>query len=167
MSYRAYRKLKKSLKMVSNEDEIVSFTEFNELLSSSPHLAEEIRLKAKLRILQLRLREAKIPLEKYRVKREMAKVKMLILREKLRDKARGDYIAQEGGWGFRDVVADFTDGCKYGCKAVVKGCKAVVKAVLPPSFLYLGRRSFTSKGITAWVRERAKKSLRRKKTSIY
>ena len=163
MSYRAYRKLKKSLKMVSNEDEIVSFTEFNELLSSSPHLAEEIRLKAKLRILQLRLREAKIPLEKYRVKREMAKVKMLILREKLRDKARGDYIAQEGGWGFRDVVANFTDGCKYGCKAVVKGCKAV----LPPSFLYLGRRSFTSKGITAWVRERAKKSLSRKKMPIY
>ena len=159
MSYRAYRKLKKSLKMVSNEDEIVSFTEFNELLSSSPRLAEEIRLKAKLRILQLRLHEAKMLSEKARIKREMAKVKMLILREKLRDKARGDYVAQEGGWGFRDVVADFTDGCK----AIVKGCKAI----LPPSFLYLGRRSFASKGITVWVRERANKSLRRKRAPIY
>jgi len=166
MSYRAYRKLKKSLKMVSNEDEIVSFTEFNELLSSSPRLAEEIRLKAKLRILQLRLHEAKMLSEKARIKREMAKVKMLILREKLRDKARGDYVAQEGGWGFRDVVADFTDGCKAivkGCKAIVKGCKAI----LPPSFLYLGRRSFASKGITVWVRERANKSLRRKRAPIY
>jgi len=180
--YRAYRSLKRTIKTTTDFDVLKRIIEFSEplMMSVSPNARKMLALEAKMRIMQLKLSEAERISERYRLTREMFKLRELIRREKLHDKARWDFMIQATKYRMQDARYFITDTMKdvaSVAKVVVRVVVRVVTSVftsiakgrrwisesLPPSFMYLGTWALTSRELIEWSKKRLRRSVKKPK----
>jgi len=159
--YNAYKRLKIFMRKITDEDALENLIKSSKttLGLSSPRLGRIFELEAEIRLLQLRYLKAKSFSERYRIHREITRLRSLIYRERLHGKAKWNYMAQATKYRLLDA--------KYFIKGVESAVESAVNSVsrfrgwfidrLPPSFKYLGSWALTSREIVAWSRKRAKK----------
>jgi hypothetical protein len=152
------------MRKITDEDALENLIESSKttLSLSSPRLGRIFELEAEIRLLQLRYLKAESVSERYRIHREITRLRSLIYREKLHEKAKWNYMVQAAKYRLLDA--------KYFIKDVENTVKNTVKNTvndvsrfrgwfidcLPPSFKYLGSWALTSREIVAWSRRQVK-----------
>jgi len=167
-SYSVYRRLKKIIKTATDEDVLKRLISSSEIMmgSISPRLRKIMELETRIRILQLRLSETNRVSERYRLGREISKLKEHMRREKLHDKARWDYMVQATKYSLLDARHLITDTIKGSARGLANGLAKFRKWVVessPPSFTHLGTWALTSRELVEWSKKRIRKSVKKPK----
>jgi hypothetical protein len=160
-NYNVYKRLKILMGKITDEDALENLIKSSKttLSLSSPRLGRIFELEAEIRLLQLRYLKAESVSERYRIHREITRLRSLIYREKLHEKAKWNYMVQATKYRLLNA--------KYFIKDVENAVENAVNGVsrfrrwfidcLPPSFKYLGSWALTSREIVVWSQRRAKR----------
>ena len=167
-SYSAYYHLKKIINTATDEEVLKRLISSSEIMmgSISPRLRKIMELETRMRILQLRLSETNSFSERYRLSREIFKLKEHMRREKLHNKARWDYMVQATKYSLLDARYLVTDTIKGSARGLARGLAKFRRWVVessPPSFMYLGTWALTSREIVEWSKKRIRKSVKKPK----